>query len=209
MAWWTQFKPLILVLDPQRDIVRFVARQLREALPPLPRLTIKAFTKVTEAWQYVRAEKNREPYLTVTDTIGVIPSARSFIRKFNKRYPKTKVILFSGGATNDEIVQLQNVDALIHRYVSKDDGFEKLVNVARECFAEYEKQPVLQSMRLYLSKCRDPDAPFTAIASREYSLVDMYWEIVKETEVGLLMEEVWRTLQVKSMLRDKEMERKT
>lgn len=204
MAQRSQSKPLVVVLDPDRDIMRLVVKQLREALPPLPHLMIRGFTNADKAWRYVREEKSREPYLAVTDTIGVIPSARSFIRKFRGTYPKTKVVLFSGRATDEDVVRLQNVDGLVHRYVPKDDGFEKLIKVAGDCFVEYEKEPVLRSMRLYLSKCRKPDTPFTAIANREYSLKDVYWEIVKETEVGLLMEEAWRTLQVKSMLREKE-----
>lgn len=192
----------LLVVEPERDIARVIVRYLREASPALRRIRIKAFTKSASAWDYLCSEKAIEPCVAVTDTIGVIPGAKSFMGKLRRKFPKSRIILFSARATEEDIVRLQNEDLLIHRYVPKDAGYLRLAEVAGEEFAEYEREPVLLSMRLYLSRCRDPSAPFTAIGHKEYSLVDMYWEVVKETETGKMMEDVWRSLQVKAMLQD-------
>ena len=188
-----------VVLDSDRKLGHLVARRLRLTLP---NAKVLAFSERTAAWQRLRRQRALEPYVFVTDTIGVLPRANSFVQKVASSYPRSSIVLFSGRVSLEQVVNLQNDKRIIDRYVNKEDkdSVNRVVQIAQECFGLYEQDTVLDSLRQYLAQCRYPRAPFTQIGSKDYSLVDIYWEIVIKSDVGDVMERVWRSLLVKAAL---------
>ena len=192
-------KAAAVVLDSDKRLAQVVARRLRTAIEGV---RVLAFSNTSLAWQTLRKHPMLEPYIVVTDLIGVLPRARCFVGRLVRKYPRSKIVLFSGRATPEDVVGLQNRDKIINRYVKKDQGggIDELVKTAQECFLLYQQDPILDSLRQYLIRCRQPMAPFMQTGSRHYSLRDIYWEIVKRSEIGCMMETAWRSLLVKATL---------
>lgn len=190
-------QPAVVVLDPDRPLANAVARRLRSDLPGVK---VIAFRDRSAAWQALKAQRKLELHVVITDTIGVLPRARCFVRWVARSYPRCKIVLFAGEASSEDVVSLQNDQRLIDRYVKKDYGIDKLAEVARDYSALYQQDPILDSLRRYLGQCRYPQASFMQMGSKKYSLVDIYWEIVRKSDVGILMEDVWRSLLIKAAL---------
>lgn len=185
------------VLDGDVHTARLVAKGLRLKLD---RVRVGAFCTAREAWKKISSDPKIEPYVVVTDWIGTIPTRTSFVARIRAKYTRTQIILYSGKAEPEAVVHLQNTEGLIDKYVNKADGIECLLQVAEACFRKYKSDPILSSLRLYLSRCKNPEAPFTIIEHKEYSAVDMYWEIVRGTEMGEAAEKGWQSLLTRGLL---------
>lgn len=189
----------VAVLDGDVQTARLVAKGLRLNLQLVK---VEAFWKARDAWNKICSNPRIEPYVIVTDWIGTVPVKTSFLARIRANYPRTQIILYSGRVAPETVVRLQNVEGLIDRYVTKEDGIECLLQTAESCFRQYKNNPVLSSVRLYLSRCRNPEVPFTVIGNREYSAVDMYWEMVRGTEMGKVAEEGWQSLLIRGLLEE-------
>lgn len=193
--------PLVTVLDSTLVTARTVAKGLRQHLH---NVKVKPFRKADDAWKGISENPQLEPYLVVTDWIGTEPIKTSFVAKVRVKYPRTQIVLYTGRARADDVVNLQNTEGLIDKYVSKDDGIATLLPVAIACFRRYEEDPILSSVRFYLSRCREPHAPFTIIDNKEYSMLEMYWEIVRGTEIGKVAQQAWQSLLTEAVLSSEE-----
>ena len=196
--------PFVAVLDAEAPTARMVAKGLRQHLR---NAKVTAFWKSIEAWKEISREPQIEPYLVVTDWIGTEPIRNSFVVKLRIKYPRTQVVLYTGRATPDDIVRLQNDEGLIDRYVNKENGIGALLPVAKACFRRYEEDPVLGSVRFFLSRCKEPEAPFTVIDNREYSMLEMYWEMVRGTKIGNVTQQAWQSLLTYAVLGSKGVKR--
>lgn len=193
--------PSTVVLDSDRTTAQLVTKALSQQLPTA---RVCAFCKAGDAWKKITTDPRLELYLVVTDWVGTEPRRTSFVKKVRANYPRARIILYSASASPEDVLHLQNTEELIDRYVAKDDGIERLVSVALSSFRRYEEDPVLSSIRFYLFRCKKPEAPFTVIGNRDYSLIDIYSEILQATEIGKVAQEAWLSLLSNSVLTTEE-----
>jgi DNA-binding response OmpR family regulator len=193
--------PFVAVLDSDKTTARLIAKGLRQRLDIR---RVQAFWEARDAWGNISGDPKLEPYLVITDWIGTEPLKTSFVVRIRTNYPRTKIILYSGRATLEDVVYLQNTKELIDRYIHKDEGIERLLRVGESCFKKYEEDPILSSVRFYLFRCKNPKEPFTVIDNKHYSLIDIYWEMVRGTEIGKITQQAWQSLLSEAILSGKE-----
>ena len=163
---------------------------------------VKAFTGARQAWDELSRSRNLDPYLVIADSLGMAPfprSKQSFIARMRSEYPRTPIVLFSESATDEEVVELQNRSRLIDWFLRKGADDDQLVPLARMAFRQYEQHPVLGSIRDYLFSCKEPATPFMYLGEQPYSLLDIYWEIIRGTDIGDELAEVWRLMQLDAL----------
>jgi hypothetical protein len=187
----------IIVIDPHKYAVKAIKNSLK---PLLKDALLYSFTDSKSAKHWFQDKKDSiEPKLLISDNIGVVPQTNSFAQQVRQSFPRAHILLYSESITEKQVVTLQNEDNLINRYVSKDKNIAQLADTALKAYSEYERQPVLKSIRQYIAECSKPEEPFTTIGDKDYSLINVYREIVLGTELGMAFEEVWLSLLLKSV----------
>jgi DNA-binding NarL/FixJ family response regulator len=188
-------KGCVVIVDPDQTVVKSVTNALR---PRIEETRFMGFTRPELAWRSLREQRDMEPKLVVTDMAGVSPQKDSLAENMRKAFPRAHILLYSERSTEKQVVKLQNDDSIIHRYVSKNKSVDQLAEIIFQSLADYEKNPVLKSIRRYVAECSLPYAAFMVIGEREFNLVDIYWEILVNSPLGAIMEDSWLSLLLES-----------
>jgi hypothetical protein len=192
----------IVIFDDDRRAANQVERWVSGTAGLGDRVTPRAFYKVSDAISFIdRAKRGAEavePVLAITDSAGM-HGEPSFVGHMKRHFPRAPVILFSQGGDDANLLRRGARERLIDQYVLKDEGPEALGNAVEEHLREYDLNPVLASMRLYLSECEEPDLPFVDIDGRGYAMTQIYREVLGKTRLGQDMEQAWLRLVVDTM----------
>ena len=191
--------PFVCIVGRKSSEARDLSKTLRERFAGAK---VKAFTDARKAWHELSGNRDLDPYLVITDSLGTAPftgSRNSFIARMRSQYPRTPIVLFSESATDEEVVDLQNRSRLIDWFLRKGADDDQLAPLAEIAFRQYERHPVLGSIRDYLFSCKEPATPFMYLGQQPYSLLDVYWEIIRGTETGNELAEVWRLMQLDAL----------
>ncbi|HUT11197.1 MAG TPA: hypothetical protein VMY42_11920 [Thermoguttaceae bacterium] len=147
-----------------------------------------------------RVRSSMEPCLLVTDHIGTIPHGRSVVGSVRRKFPMTKILLHSGGVPENDVLELQHKHRVIDDFVRKGGDRDLLRERAAHWYRSYWNQSTLQTMRQYIASCPDPKAKFfPGNGNKWLSIVDVYWEIVRDTELGRELRVAWDRLMAANM----------
>jgi hypothetical protein len=155
---------------------------------------VQDFAEPEAAEQVLRPKRMMrlmEPAVLVTDMIGTIPLGSSFVETVRKELPLMKIILFSRSATPKDAFKLAFLRRVIDDYQSKADH-KKISESVFQWFNTYTRQASLARLRNYIARCPDPKTPFFPDgAGKHLTIIDAYWEIVRQTELGQELLSAW------------------
>lgn len=179
-----------VVLDGDAPVARAVHNRI-EANAQF--LKVMSFSSPVKARKSLESQKHFEPVILITDSIGVNPYNGSLAEEFSNRFPRASIVLFSGSLPKNKAKALVT-ESRIRAYVPKGESLDVLVAKATKFIASYQQEKVLKSMRIFLNECESPRLKFMSMGDKEYSMIDVYWEVLRKTEIGKLLEGSWLSL---------------
>jgi len=103
----------------------------------------------------------------------------------------TKIILYSRRTERAEAFALAFSRRVIDDYQVKDDHGEIVDRVAEQ-YEKYTRESSLARLRAYIARCPNPTLPFFPDGAGQYlSIIDAYWEIVRQTSLGRELLSAW------------------
>lgn len=141
-----------------------------------------------------RVRSSMEPCLLVTDHVGTIPRGRNVVGSVRRKFPMTRILLYSEGVSDNDVLDLHK-NHVIDDFVPKGGDRNVLRERATHWYRSYWYQSTLQTMRHYIADCPDPHAKFFPGRGNKWlSMVDVYWEIVRDTDLGKELRVAWDRL---------------
>lgn len=195
------FESTILILNPNKTNLATEKRYLKSAVEIVDskKLSFHAFQDAGDVIDWITNHKRVEPVLFLTDSNGVKRKKRSTAEFIKTEFPRCRCILYSDGVEVCEIVELQNVRRIVDRYVSKREGLEVLASACAYEIGLYYNDMIIESMREYLRSCKFCDEPVFEISGNKMTPNNIYQEVVKQSEVGILLSQHWRQMLVSTM----------
>ena len=174
----------IAILDANDDLRRELSKKFSRQLPqPIVIMDFAVPEEAERAFQFGRIRRRMEPAVLVTDMIGTTPIGTSFVDEVRKSFPLTKIILYSHRTKPAEAVTLAFSHRVIDDYQVKTQ--HKILDSVIELYEKYTHETSLSRLRAYIARCPDPETPFFPDGFGKYlNIIDAYWEIVRQTELG-------------------------
>ena len=175
-------KPAICIIDDNRDTRGDVSRHVRRTIP---NAKVLGFSSSIELHKKT-TDRKIEPCVLVADSVGT-----GFLASFRSEFKRTKVIIFSRQTQLKDAAGMWH-QQMIDSYVSKPH-IDELVSRVSQHFHSYWDQSWLRTMRDFIERCEDPHVPYyPSLDGRRYlSILEVYWEAVRGTELGCEAIEAW------------------
>lgn len=189
-------KPFVLVAGAS-DRMNAAAGDLADTIPDWASIKYSITIEAAEEWVRGSLDLRHDPYLVILDSNGISPVANCLAHFIRKTVPKTRILLWSDRVDAKEVVSLQN-DPLSDKHVPLIDGYADpakgkghFLGLVKRHFDCYCEHPVLSKVREQIEQQADPSLRFMTVQGRGLSLLDVYWHIARESEIGKIVASGW------------------
>ncbi|MBT3194156.1 MAG: hypothetical protein HN341_16550 [Verrucomicrobia bacterium] len=163
---------------------------------------VVAFQSVAEirsAFSVERLRDTMEPAILITDSIGVKAgrgSSKSFAEHTRGALPFMKIIVNSYHVDETLAYKLAFTDRVVDDCNRKDrEGWPGLEPRILKWWQNYQSHNQLATMRSWIMECEDPFTRFWPHGTtKDYNLVDIYWQVVRNTPDGSRLRQAWDRL---------------